>query len=308
MISNDNPDEFAAKLLGLHPDWWQTAATTSVLIKAFKKHIIPLLVAGTVGHESQYNIYTGIILKYSGPILWLTAGHVVDELSKILSSSQFKLTEMAWLDGYEVTKAEAVLVHRTDIPMKSWSEIGLDVGIILPSILDVGNILRNDNVIPIDARIWKNLNQASPEGYYAIGFPRPWSHLSQTPLSNNKVLKTVDANIACLPLKEIPPPPEFRDDPVWSNPEAFYGQILPYPDYPDFNFEDAKGMSGGPILSVERDPGGTIRYRLEGIIQSFAPSQFIFRAEPIQRIAEVLDLWLEEKNHTTKNSNHSIPT
>jgi len=300
MISNDNPDELAANILRLPPNWWQRADASSVLIKAFKKHIIPLLVAGTVDQESQYNIYTGILLKHGETIVWLTAGHVVDELIKFLSSSRFKLTSIAWLDGYEITKAESVPLHRTDVPMKSWCDIGLDVGIILPSILDVGNLLRNDNVRPIDALIWKNLNQASPEGYYAIGFPRPWCHRSQTPVSNNKVLNLVEANFACLPLKEIPPPPEFGGDPAWSNPEAFYGQILPYPDYPQFDLEDTKGMSGGPILSVERDPDGRIRYRLVGIIQSFARGQSIFRAEPIKQVAEVIDSWLEEKNLTTK--------
>jgi len=295
MTSDDNPDEFGAKICSLPPNWWQTAAASSVLIKEFKKLIIPLLVAGTVDHESQYNIYTGILLKHGETIVWLSAGHVVDELIKFRSSSRFKLTAMAWLDGYEVTKAESVSLHRTDVLMKSWCDLGIDVGIILPSILDVGNILRNDNVRTIDAGIWKNLNQASPEGYYTIGFPRSWCHHSQTPVSNNKVLNSVKADIACLPLKEIPPPPQFGDDPAWSNPEAFYGQILPYPDYPQFDLEDAKGMSGSPILSVERDPDGRISCRLVGLIQSFAYSQSIFRAEPIQQIAEVIDSWLQKK-------------
>lgn len=299
-MSNDNQDELGAKLLGLPPNWWQTANISSVLINQFKKHIIPLLVAGHVGQESQYNIYTGVILNYRGTTIWLTAGHVIDELKKFLSSYQFKLTKMAWLDDFEVKNAEFVSLHRTDITMKSWKDVGVDVGIILPSVLDDENLQRNDNIMPIDAKIWKNLNQANPEGYYAIGYPRILCHLSQTPVSNNKVLKSVKADIVCLPLKEIPPPPVLANDPAWTDSEAFYGQILPYIDDPQFNLDDAKGMSGGPVLSVERDPNGRIRYRLVGIIQSFARSQSIFRAEPIQKVAEVIDSWLEEKNPAAK--------
>jgi hypothetical protein len=296
MTPNENPDKFAAKMLELPPDWWQTATASSVLIQQFKKHLLPLLVAGSVDRQVQYNVYTGILLRHGETIVWLTAGHVVDELIRILSSPHFKLSAMAWLDGYEATKAESVTMHRIDIPMKSWRVTGLDVGAVLPSILDVGNLLRNEKVETINSGIWKNLDLASPEGYYAIGFPRPWCHHTQTSAPNNKILNSVKADIACLPLREIPPPAEFAGDPEWSNPEAFYGQLLEYPDYPAFDLESARGMSGGPVLSVERDPDGRIRYRLVGVIQSFAEGQSIFRAEPIQRVAEVIDLWLGEKN------------
>lgn len=299
MTSNDDQDALAAKMLQLPADWWQTAAAASTLVQWFKRHIIPLLVAGTVGHQFQYSVYTGILLRHDETIVWLTAGHVVDELIQLLSSSAFKLSAMTWLDDFEVAKAEAVPLHRTDIPMKSWRDIGLDIGAVLPSLLDVGNLLQNNSVKTIDAGIWKNLSQANVEGYYAIGYPRPWSQHSETPVPNNKILHSVKVNVACLPLKEISPPPEFSDDPVWSNPDAFYGKVLPYPDYPEFDLDNAKGMSGGPILSVERDPDGRIRYRLVGVIQSFARWQSIFRAEPINRVAEVIEDWLTGMNPTT---------
>ena len=223
-----------------------------------KKHLLPLLVAGSVDRQPQYNVYTRILLRHGETIVWLTAGHVVDELIQILSSPHFKLSAMAWLDGYEATKAESVPLHRIDIAMKSWRETGLDVGAVLPSLLDIGNLLRNKKVETIDSRIWKNLDLASPEGYYAIGFPRPWCHYTQTLAPNNKILNSVRPDIACLPLREILPPLEFAGDPEWSNPEAFYGELLEYPDNPAFDLESAKGMSGGPILSVERDPDGQI--------------------------------------------------
>jgi hypothetical protein len=299
MTPEEKTDEYAAKMLDLPPDWWQTATASSVLIQQFKKHLLPLLVAGSVNYQVQYNIYTGILLRHGETIVWLTAGHVVDELIQILSSPHFKLSAMAWLDGYEATQAGSVPLHRINIPMNSWRKTGLDIGAVLPSILDVGNLLKNNKVETINAGIWENLSQASPEGYYAIGFPRPWCHHSQKPAPNNKALNTVKADIACLPLEQIPPPQEFAGDAKWSDREAFYGRLLPYPDYPEFDLEDAKGMSGGPIISVERDPDGRIRYRLAGVIQSFARGQSIFRAEPVQRVAEAVDLWLEErKSHS----------
>ena len=92
---------------------------------------------------------------------------------------------------------------------------------------------------------------------------------------------------------EIAPPGSLADIEKWSDEEAFYGKILPYTDFPEFEVEEVKGMSGGPILSVERDPDGRIRYRLVGIIQSWYRSESIIRAEPISRIAQAITGWLE---------------
>jgi hypothetical protein len=300
MAKKMKPDKSSLKMLDLPSDWWQNATTSTILIQHFKRHLLPLLVAGFVDNQIQYNIYTGIYLKHGETIVWLTAGHVVEELKKILSSKNFKLAVISWLDGFEATQAESIPMHKIDIPMKSWQEIGLDIGVVLPSLLDVGNLQKNERISPIEAVIWKNLSKAQPEGYYAIGFPRPWCQYTQTPTQNKKTLNKIIAETACLPLEQIPPPPEFFNDKKWSDPEAFYGRLIPFPDYPEFELEDANGMSGGPIISVERDPDGRIRYRLVGILQSFAHGQSIFRAEPISKVAGAIDTWLDKiKNSGT---------
>lgn len=295
MAHEKNPDELAKKMLELPFDWWQSKVSAETLLKQFKRHIIPLLVAGYIGNDFKYNVYSGILLDHAHTMVWLTAGHVVDELKQLLSST-FKLTKMIWMDDYNVGEAEGVSLHRKDMPMKSWCNDGLDIGVILPSILDVGNIERNQNVFPITAEIWRNLVQANPEGYFAIGFPRPWSNYSQKPIAYDKIHHSITANLACLPLSISQPPLEFADDPRWSDPEAFFGKILPFTDNPKFEIDDLKGMSGGPILSVERDPDGRIRYRLVGIIQSWAEAQSMIRAEPIKRVSQAIDKWLTEEH------------
>lgn len=299
MTQSDDLEEALNKMRKLPPDWWQSIHTVSVLCKLFKRHIIPLFVAGSVGNDFQYNVYTGILLNHNQITVWLSAGHVVDEIKQLLSSTSFRLSLITWLDGFGVPEAEGVKLHKINIPMKSWKSSGVDVGVILPSILDVGNIKNNDNVLPINADIWKNLKQANPEGYYAIGFPRPWSNHSQKPAPNHKILHSVKFDLACLPVAEIPPPPEFASDPKWSDPEAFYGKILPFIDNSDFGVDDIRGMSGGPILSVERNVDGRIVYRLVGIIQSWAHAQSIIRAEPIRKISNAIEEWLNNECPTT---------
>lgn len=295
MNESITPDEAARAILNLPPNWWQSARAASTLLQWFRRHVVPLLVAGEVNENIQHNVYAGLLLDHGETLVWLTAGHVVDELRTILASPTFKLSAIAWLDEFDAKNAENVRLHRTDIPMNSWRAAGLDVGVILPSELDTGNIRKNNGVSPVNSVIWENLKQAKPEGYYAIGFPRPWSKHEQKLLSNKQILHTINADLICLPLEEVSPPVEFSEDPKWSNKEAFYGKILPFTDDPTFEMDDLKGLSGGPILSVERDSRGRIGYRLVGIIDSWAPAQSIIRAEPINQISVAVEKWLDER-------------
>jgi hypothetical protein len=296
MTFGKDDDELAEKIRQLPQNWWQTTMAASTLIKPSRSHIIPLLAAGFVGREFQYSVYTGFLLKHGETIVWLTAGHVVDEVIQLLSSPNFQISTMMWLDDFDVKGAEGVRLHRTDIPMKSWKSSGLDFGAILPSILDVGNIFKNNKVRAINSGIWDHLSHVRPEGFYAIGFPRPLTDHKETLAIDNKILHSVKADLACIPLEEIAPPSEFSGEPLWSNPNAFYGKILPYLDYPAFSIDKLRGMSGGPVLSVQRTQEGNIEFRLVAMIQSWAWAQSIIRAEPINRIGNAIDEWLDQQN------------
>jgi hypothetical protein len=75
-------------------DWWQHARAIEELIKWFRTFIIGLLVGGAIKGEFRYFLYTGFLLYHKDKILWLTAGHVLDNLSQVLSSENFTLTVM----------------------------------------------------------------------------------------------------------------------------------------------------------------------------------------------------------------------
>lgn len=292
MELDESRDELLRKMQNLPADWWQTANSADALIRWFQRNIIGLLIAGLSEGQFQYSVYTGFLLRHRDHLLWLTAGHVVDEIESILSSKGFKPSRICWLDDYDNQNANAVLVHRKNMEMRSWKNENLDFGIIVPSLLDVGNLLSNNKVEVIEESIWKGLNQAEPEGYYAIGYPRPWTRHTPNRVSDKQILHSIEADLAILPIEQIPAPQDLADSESWSDDTAFYGKILPYKDFPEFDVEEVKGMSGGPILSVERDPSGRIRYRLVGIIQSWFRSKAIIRAEPIDRIAQAISDWM----------------
>lgn len=286
----------------LEPNWWQYAQTTSVLIQQFKKHVIPLLITGYLDNEFQFDIYTGFFLQSREFLIWLTAGHVVNSLTGLLANPRFRLKELVWLDGFPKKGGEAVRFHKPDINMKSWKDEGTDIGAIIPSLLDKENLLLNPNIQPVNSKIWLKLNQAQPEGYYAVGFPKSfWNHTCEE-IVKGKKLHSIQPNYLCLPVNEISPPFEFADGPSWNDSEAFYGKITPYIDVPEFDLDHAKGMSGGPILSIERNPKGQMIYRLVGIVQSFDWSHSVIRAEPISRISNLVEEWINEL--LGENSSH----
>jgi hypothetical protein len=285
-------DSPSSKMLELPDDWWQRASTVNVLIELFEHHILGLLIGGMTNSVFQYSLYTGFLLLHGDELLWITAGHVVEEIDQILESHDFHVSVMKWLDGFDVPGAETVPVHRENLQSKSWKSEGIDVGVALLSPLDARNLLANKELFPIEETIWMKLAEASPEGYYLLGYPRAWNQFEERPAPDKKVLRSITANLACIPVIEIIPSDDATPESFWSNPTAFFGKIIEYPDVPSFDVDDLHGMSGGAIVSVERDPDGRIRYRLVGVVSKWLRSESIVRAEPIKELAHAIDVWL----------------
>ena len=193
------------------------------------------------------------------------------------------------LYGLNIEHAENTPFNLSNYQTYSWKDEGLDIGIIIPSNLDIDNINRNKGIESINSKIWKNLYNAKPEGYFAVGLPRSLTNYSHEKFGNNKIKHTVTAEIICIPLEQREPPEILKNESNWSDMRAFYGKIKPYEDAPDLDIDDEKGMSGGPIFSIERDEDGKLRYRLVGIIHQASHSHMFIRAEPIDLIAEKLN-------------------
>jgi hypothetical protein len=279
------------KVKNLPSDWWQNAWAASGLVEWFKFHVIGLLIAGRTNNLMQYEVFSGFLFEQNNRLLWITAGHAVDKVKAILDSVNFTISFMTWLDWYDVPGAEGVLVHDPNLRMKSWKPTGLDLGIIEIHGLDKENILANEAVRPVEETIWKNLAAARMEGYYVIGFPRAWTSLTSEHIVTGKPRHSVTAKIACLPIVELPFKSEAAHPEFWQDPSDFHGRIVPYRDMPEIEVEDIRGMSGGPILSVERTEDGQILYRLLGVVKIQVKSRNLIKAVPIEKITPLIRKW-----------------
>lgn len=289
-MTEQNPE---LQLPDFPPNWWQNANIIEVLVKQFRKHILCLLVGGHANDEYQYYAYTGFLLDTGDKLLWLSAGHVIKNINDALVSPNFQVTTMAWLDDADFSGAKSISVSRGRLKMKHWLENGLDFGAIIVPFLDAQMLRANPKVLSVREAIWRNLSNANPEGYYLIGFPRSRNAHQEESAPNNKTLHSLVADLLIVPVEPIARPILGDVESSWNTADGFYGQILPFLDWPDFQLGDIKGMSGGPIFSIERTSDMQFVYRLVGIQSEwFSPTGQI-RAEPIERIETALNGWGE---------------
>ena len=272
------------KLADLPDDWWQQLSACETLADWFGRHLVGLYFSIKSRGTKQQGAYTGFVLFYDENLLWITAGHVVEEIRQLLSNPEIDVEVMRWLDGCEISGAESIPVHHRNLDMFSGLQYGVDFGAIRIIGLDAQTILNNNRTQVITELIWKNMHLAKPEGYYILGYPQEWTEHYDVQLSDNQIFNLLRMKLACLPVRQI----EYRGDiwnkEFWNDPKAFYGQIIPFAEGSEFQPISVKGMSGGPLFSVERDPSGRIGYRLYGIQRSEDKDERLIRVEPLHKI------------------------
>jgi len=107
------------KLSDWPDDWWQQLSACEALADWFGRHLVGLYFSVKTQDGQRQGVYTGFILFYEENLLWITAGHVIDEISDLLSSSEVNIETMHWLDGVEISGAESIPVHHRDLDMFS---------------------------------------------------------------------------------------------------------------------------------------------------------------------------------------------
>ena len=285
----------------LPADWWQKAASVALLIKEFRLHIVGLFIRGRAGTEHRSRIYTGFLLHHNERALWITAGHVIERLSDAITSPNFDVDEIHWVDTYpdqHLTAAPAFF-HHTKYMMKSWRDGGPDLGALVLTALDQDSLAGNKNIriFEITQRPQTLSSTNKYEGRYVVGFPEELIERTTTNPSETIKLHKVTPNLACLPIRPVAPPAGHMRDPFWDHPGMFYGEVLPYIDLPEAKLPDILGMSGGPILAIWQNDNNQFQYDLVGVQSTWLEPEQSIRAVPIDTALELLDAW-NKPRHT----------
>lgn len=270
-------------------NWWQQLSSCRDAADWFGSHLVGLFINYDSGDGPQYSVYTGFLLNSEATLLWLAAGHIVDKISSLLSDPDVNIGMMRWLDGYDTTRTKSISVRNRDLKMFSASDNSIDFGSIVIVIDDGEKLIGKNGMRIMTGHAWKKLHLAKPEGFYILGLPYDQGEYIQETFSGNQGMRLFRDRLTCRPVRRIVyQEPAGGDDYFWKDPEAFYGEILPFADGAAHPSDEFSGMSGGPLISVERDASGKVQYRLFGIQQGLLTSPRLIRAEPVNKLIKFI--------------------
>jgi hypothetical protein len=264
---------------------------------------------GTVGAANRHvAVISGFLLEVRDFYFWVTAGHCLKELDKLLASEVVKVCGGGFMDffGYDA-------VHKHSVPFRyergsgfyvTRPEDGIDFGLIALNDLQI-RAFKANKVIVISRENWVGQRDLTFDFYMMLGIPA------------NRVIKTinddgeVNAHIGPLmtrvdrlsvdDLGEVPSDAEAAPTDAW-----FIGQIPA-----ECKTVDIKGMSGGPIYGFRRNENGRLIYHVVALQSRwwdkrrivFGCSVPLFAEEVYQQLGEVMcDLGLGQMDNNRPSS------
>jgi hypothetical protein len=265
-------------------EWWRYLRVSQTLVEWFRRYIVGLVVSVKGATPSRAMIFTGFLLYYENLLMWATAGHIIDDLLALQGNAMIEVERARWADRCDITGAESVPIDFGRLKMVSATRVGVDFGVAVLEGLEAEAVMANRNTQIMTEQGWKNVEAAKPEGFYLIGYPDDWN---ATILNDTREIG-FKADLACIPVEPL----EYRgpdpDNKFWDIPELFYGRMVPFVDRVEPFLNSAVGMSGGPLLSLERSEEG-ILYRLFGVQRaSDKTKRENISVEPIKRILRVM--------------------
>ena len=286
------------ELMSMAEDWWQQVGICQVLSSYLMKYMLGFYISAEIEKQVQSAFYTGFLLDAEEQLVWVTAGHIIKVIEEVLSREDITVKEMRWMDDYQVSGAESVLVHDRQLITGHLDADGIDFGFIGLSSLDAANIRQNPDIETMPADCWQGTHDLQSEAYFLFGFPGEWCKMERIPLSGGRYANRVNADVSIIPVTkaERPEGPEVAE--FWNDPGAFYGQLLDFTDTAGGQPTDIKGMSGGPLVSVDRDREHGLVCRLLGVQSAWMPDSRVIRVEPMERVFEAIERRLRETDGT----------
>ena len=276
-------NNLSEKINNMPDDWWKTSSFCASMSKIFKGYTLGFWLSGDIAGTHQKIVYSGFLLKLSDYLFWITAGHVVDSIKLILSNYPHNKFIARWIDWENKPNAESIPINLDRLELLSFSKYHIDIGLYILSSYESELISKNQNSIFFSSEHWENLDDFQAEGYYLLGFP--YELVSETTkFSSPKKITYGKGQLICLPVKRI----QFSNDLPFKilNPDAFYGEIIDFPDNPNYQ-PNVPGMSGGPLLAIKRDPQNGMIFKLYGIQSSWIETSRKIKAESLKMLDEI---------------------
>lgn len=251
----------------------------------FCRHLVALQVVYFLGEETKertVQFYSGTLLCVENEIYFLTAGHVLEDLREICGSPEVILHSVALVDCFrsDAKYEEAIPFDfdPQDTALLNRDEWGLDFGII-PLRPHYVSLLAKNEVVAISEQQWRSVRAGSLDGYYLVGLPSEFTESTHEKTEGGfETTSTVSPTM--IRLERLPEAPEGSPETTFPR---FIGRIQDKGD-----IKSIKGMSGGPIVGLERVAEGRARYWIVAIQSSWLESKEVTFGCPIPVLAEML--------------------
>lgn len=228
--------------------------------------------------ELRHFIVSCFVMSISGRWFLVTAGHCINHIER-LKKLGGEIVECDLIDslGSATKHPEPVNIPYNELGVMSFldspddgsepSDLSLDYGLIPLSPMYV-DLLRKNNIRPLDERIWKDLPDHF-EHYFVVGYPASLQEISV----DRRVIK------ACsFPIERLDERPSVFPE---SKFPRLYGRI-------QADIESIEGLSGAPIFGVCTDDKGVSRYYLVALQSSWNPEGRLIAGNPISNFDSVL--------------------
>jgi hypothetical protein len=268
-----------------------------VLLKAFRNHVLGLFIQGQSSKGQFAYIRSGFLVSYKNQLLWLSAGHVIDDLDYVLRSPDVQLGIVYWMDTYidQAGPHDPVPFHYKHDPprMRSWFSVGYDVGVMALKLLDEKAVLANPNILPFEHLHGISRHEhIAPTGNYVVGYPEGLVEHTRQQGADQVIHHKFAPNLACFPLLPIEPKDSNEGDGFWRHPEDLYADLLPFPDRPRAVIDSIVGMSGGPVIAFREGTDGGASVSVLGIQGGWLKSVRAIRSVRTAKVLELIDSWL----------------
>jgi hypothetical protein len=282
----------------VYSNFWNMSALTSAA-KELSCHTLSMFICVEVDGRLEQLICSGFLYRANvGLPLWLTAGHVVDELRRLRSSSDVKVHAAHWLDGDESMPYEA---RARPLPIQDLREFGLDdrgldFGGMLLRQMDLVHLERSGKRF-ITPDLIANRSEAPPPGSLTpliLGVPHQSLSVSKS-MSDSQfdhyVARSYEIAVPGVPIEDQREP----GSDFWNGRGAFYLRCGMVPDNFSGHITHLGGMSGSPVYVVWTTNGHNLHYRLAGIQSACATSRpNIVRCTDIEIVRKTLDEFYEQ--------------
>ena len=248
------------------------------IVSFFFRHVVPIKITVEKGEDKVTKFRTAFLLSVKEYWFLITAGHIIKSIDEALDQG-YRITEFQLIDFLgENAKNSSPIPFVYDRNSNSYYDDGeIDFGVIPLSQYYI-SLLKVNNLMPLSEEVWKH-QPSAPTIYLLIGIPEVLEQRENGSIIIAPVMIGVEK------VDEKPEGFGYTDYPL------FYGKLSLPPDLPDID-----GMSGGPILAIQKDNQGQARYWVVALQSSWLPETHYIKAFPTYVLGKMLEEFIQNLN------------